>query len=542
MTGGKIGEVSNSRLAADRWGSRPGFIIGQRYEVMRLVRQEPYGEVWLVNDQLLDVEVGLKILSINDPYFNRNLEYYRAEAAAGLRLNQPQILGVHHLDETSDCIYLVQEPFEGATLLDLLGSHERLSVPDALYFIEVLGKGLVLAHKRGIIHQNFNPLNVLVSATEGVKLANFAFPPEVKNSTQPCELKAYIPPEVIRGQSPTPASNLFSLVVLSYRMLAGVLPYPLTQNQSLPYHLDNRPEELEKIPTALQPVFTICLAAEPDKRFQNLAEFLIWLNRSRELLGGEAELRITLSEPVSPPDRLRPLTTSSETRISETRGETETEKKSISRAVKTAIYHKIQEFYPKLKNICQKSWHNSKALLDQGWVKVQEFYQVKILQDKKLVNKLGLGSALIALLLVIYFVIWGLSGGINFMSSGSPQKPASDSTVAVKSPAARLAPEPASPPGKAGRAGAATPAATAKTETIYRLLVATYQSPKYALKLVGNLQKQGYRAYIRKQPGRHLTFYQVWLPPFPTEAQAQDAAAFVKANYDLIPKLVKIKP
>ncbi|MDD3579992.1 MAG: protein kinase [Desulfobacca sp.] len=515
---------------------RPGFIIGQRYEVIRLVRQEPYGEVWLVNDQLLDVEVGLKVLSIDDPHFNRNLEYYRAEAAAGLRLNQPQILGVHHLDETSDCIYLVQEPFEGATLLDSLGSHERLSVPDALYFIEVLGKGLVLAHKRGIIHQNFNPLNVLVSATEGVKLANFAFPPEGKNSSQPRELKAYIPPEVIRGQSPTPASNLFSLGVLSYRMLAGVLPYPLTQNQSLPYQLDNRPEELDKIPTALQPVFTLCLAAEPGKRFQNLAEFLIWLNRSRELLGGEAELRIT------PSDRVRPLTTSSETGISESQGESEPEKKRISRAAQTAIYHKFQELYPKLKNICQKSWDNSKVLLDQGWAKVKEFYQVKILQDPKLVNKLGLGAGVIALLLVIYFVIWGVSGGINFMSPESPQKAASDSTVAVKSPAARLAPEPAAPPGKAGQSGATTPAATAKTETNYRLLVATYQSPKYALKLVGNLQKQGYRAYIRKEPGRNLTFYQVWLPPFPTEAQAQDAADFLKANYNLVPKIVKVKP
>ncbi|MBW1917995.1 MAG: protein kinase [Deltaproteobacteria bacterium] len=531
---------------------QPGFIIGHRYEVIRRLRRESYGDVWLVHDQLLDVEVGLKILPTDTPQLNRHLEYYRAEAAGGFKLNQPQILGVHHLDETPDCIYLVQEPFEGTTLLALLGSHERLTVPDALYFIEVLGKGLVLAHKQGLIHQNFNPLNVLVSATAGVKIANFAFPPDHPNLEQPEELTAYIPPEVIRGENPTPASNLFSLGVLGYRMLAGILPFPLARGEVFPYQVANGPMELARIPSALQPLFTLSLAENPSKRFQSVAEFLIWLSRSRELLGSEVEYKRGVLETVPPPgggkEQEQPPALGLETAPAEPLIQAEPEKGQAVKAALAAINLKLTHLYPKLKNISQHIGHKTKELLAQGgdklrqgWNKLWEFYKGRSLKDKKIIYGLGLGSALVALVLVAYFIILGLTSEVDTLGTPSPSKSVSTSPDPVKSPAARLATAPSSSR-QTSRPDQAESATPSKSEAKYRLLVATYKSPKYALRLLRNLDNQGYKAYIRKEPGGKHIFYQVWLASMPTQAQAQAAADSIKAKYGVVPKVVKIKP
>ncbi|MFP3868572.1 MAG: protein kinase domain-containing protein [Desulfobacteraceae bacterium] len=543
-----------------------GFIIGHRYEVIRPVRQEPYGEVLLVHDQLLGVEVGLKILPADESRLNRYLEYYRAEAAGGLKLNQPHILGVHHLDETPECIYLVQEPFEGTTLLALLGTHERLTVPDALYFIEVLGKGLVLAHKQGIIHQNFSPLNVLVSATAGVKIANFAFPPDYENLQQPEELQAYIPPEVIQGGEPTPASNLFSLGVLSYRMLAGILPFPLVCGEALPYQLAGGPRELDKIPSALQPLFTLCLHENPSKRIQTVAEFLIWLSRTRELLGSEAEPKTSALETAPPPvpeGRQKPPAPQLETGPPELRQQSKPEFVKTVQAALAAIYLKLSSFYPKLKNIGQDIGHKGKKLLDQGGAKLQlmwnklqqggnklwEFYKGRPLQDRKIIYGLGLGSALAALILVIYFAVSGPFERVEAPAKraatpATPSPPDSASTplAPIKSPPARVAiPPPSSRPGETSRPDQTESATPEKPQVQYRLLVATYQSPKYALRLLRNLDEEGYKAYIRKEPGRNHIFYQVWLRPFPTQTQAEGTANSIKSKYGVVPKVVKQK-
>lgn len=275
-------------------------VIGHRYKIIRLLRKEPFGDVILARDQVLDAEIGLKLLLNESPGFENALEHFRMEAVLGLKLHHTQILGLHHLDETAEGVFLIQEPFSGTTLLDLLGRDDRLSTPDALYFIEVLGKGLAFAHNQGIIHQNFNPQNVLVSATEGVKIANFAFPWDDEAPDTLKELKAYIPPEVLRGQKPTPASNLFSLAVLSYRMLVGSLPFPLTLDETFPYDISRATAQMEEIPPALRPLLSQCLDIKPANRFKSITEFLIWLNRSRESWSTEIDHVSLGSVPASP--------------------------------------------------------------------------------------------------------------------------------------------------------------------------------------------------------------------------------------------------
>ncbi len=259
-------------------------IIGPRYEILRPLRSEIHGEVWLARDQVLDVNVGLKFLANDQPEFGRFLEYYRREALWGLKMHHPQILGVHHLDEGADGVFLIQEPFVGNSLGDLFGQTEHLTMQDALYFIEVLAQGLAYGHKQGISHQNFNPRQVLVSATDGIKIINFAFPAESGEIAATPELRAYIPPEVWEGRQLLPASNLFSLGVMGYQMLTGIFPFPLRGEGSIPYQPGSTPDHFEAIPEALRPLFSRCLKADPERRFKSASEFLARLAVLREKL------------------------------------------------------------------------------------------------------------------------------------------------------------------------------------------------------------------------------------------------------------------
>lgn len=276
-----MNEFANSSLT-------PGTIIGQRYEILRPLRSEIHGEVWLARDQVLDVDVGLKYLANGWPEFGRFLEYYRREALWGLKMHHPQVLGVHHLDEGSDGVFLIQEPFIGNSLGDLFSHTEHLTLQDAVYFIEVLAQGLAYGHKQGISHQNFNPRQVLVSATDGIKIINFAFPAESGEIAATPELRAYIPPEVWEGRQIGPASNLFSLGVMGYQMLTGTFPFPLQGEGSIPYRLNSTPGKFEGIPEAFRPLFNRCLKADPEKRFKSAAEFLARLAVLREKLSPTA--------------------------------------------------------------------------------------------------------------------------------------------------------------------------------------------------------------------------------------------------------------
>jgi cell division septation protein DedD len=104
----------------------------------------------------------------------------------------------------------------------------------------------------------------------------------------------------LRGQKPTPASNLFSLAVLSYRMLVGSLPFPLTPDETFPYDISMATAQMEEIPPALRPLLSQCLDIKPANRFKSITEFLIWLSRSRESWSTEIDQVSLGSKSASP--------------------------------------------------------------------------------------------------------------------------------------------------------------------------------------------------------------------------------------------------
>ena len=172
----------------------PNEVIGQRYLIVRPLREEPWGGVWLAQDNLLRIEVGLKLLARDDPEWAATRDMFESEAVLGLKLRHPQILGVFYVGKAEKFLYLVEEPFPGVSLMAQLNQQKRFGMPQALDLLERLGEVLALAHQRGVVHQSLNPRNILL-VDEDVRVANFAFAPAYDDQPLHLELKAYAPPE-----------------------------------------------------------------------------------------------------------------------------------------------------------------------------------------------------------------------------------------------------------------------------------------------------------------------------------------------------------
>lgn len=494
-------------------------MIGQRYLIVRQLREEPWGGVWLAQDNILKTEVSLKLLARDAPEWAAARDMYEQAAILGLKLRHPQILGVFHVDKAEKFLYLVEEPFPGESLLTHWVRQERFSLPQALHLLELLTQTLAFAHQQGEVHQFLSPLNILLQG-EDLRLANFAFAPAYGDEPQHLELRAYAAPEVIHGDRLTPAANVFSLGVLGFRLVAGSLPYPLTFDEPFPYRLEYPPADLEEIPVPLQNVLLRCLAEDPDERLPHAGALTGQLRQARELMHG-------------------------------------VDKKSAAwgREKPRAGWQPLAQAGPQLKKV----WEHGRPHAQ----KVREAARSHFNALKQLPRRLlwGAGLAILTVALLIFAVKAGyqpaskpqpapvaapkpqpgtvaapaalppVGGGPPLMESGEAGAPGGPT------PATRLAAPPAS-----GPAQATAPAAPGSKDQRYLLVVATYNTMKQAEALQDRLRAKNHKAVVKIQKDGNKIHYQVRVGPFTGAKAAEDAANRLKTQEKITPKVVKLAP
>jgi len=485
-----------------------GEVIDQRYALVRQIREEPWGEVWLAQDRLLETEVGIKLLAREAPEGAAAQKIFEQEAIRALRLRHPQILGVFYLGKTDTVLYLVQEPFPGETLLARLTRKHRFTLPQALQLLEQTAQALALAHQQGIAHRSLSPLHILLEGEE-IRLANFAFPPADGDQAMHLELKAYDPPEVIHGDPPTAAGNVFSLGVLGFRLVAGSLPYPLTFDEPFPYRLETLPVDLEEIPLPLQNFLLQCLAVDPEQRFADAGAFLTQLRQVREQMRPGRQLFPPWEE--ERPPRMRQAA-----------------------AQAGALLGKLREA--------------GKPLGKKAGAGAQASWQILKAAPRRLWWGLGL---------VVLIIAVAMGGLKTARRAAAPPPPPAPATVAapVQLPAAGggpplveseapRAPAPAAKldvgPGPPAAATAAPPEAKAAGQERYLLLVATYAGQKQAQALLTRLKARNYRVRILRRTTAGKTLYQVQVGPITGAQAAEDAARNIKEQEKITPKVTKM--
>jgi eukaryotic-like serine/threonine-protein kinase len=213
-----------------------GDLLAGRYRVDARLGAGGMGTVWRAHDLRLDRDVAVKVLSpslAGDPVLT---ERFDREARALAAVASPHVIAIHDVvTSTGGDPFIVMELCPDGSLGDRLDAAGSLPVAEALRFLADAAEGLVALHARGILHRDVTPRNVLLSGGRA-KLGDLGLARSGATDERPSMTEltaagttvgtlAYLAPELLEGEPPSAASDVYGLGAVAYRTLAGVLPH-----------------------------------------------------------------------------------------------------------------------------------------------------------------------------------------------------------------------------------------------------------------------------------------------------------------------------
>ena len=256
-------------------------ILNGRYEIIRPIGFGGMAEVYLAHDRLLDRNVAIKML--RDQFIKDKdlLEQFRREAKSAARLIHPYIINIYDVVSDGDDQYIVMEYVEGVTLKEYLQEH-RLTLNAALEIAVRLADALQHAHSRNIIHCDIKPQNILIDKNLNPKIADFGIAKMISSQTMVYSSSVmgsvhYISPEQAAGENVTACSDVYSLGVVLFEMLTGVVPFTGDTAVAVAMMHAEKPvprlsEYMDEVPDGLQQILDKALAKRCCDRYQNAGE------------------------------------------------------------------------------------------------------------------------------------------------------------------------------------------------------------------------------------------------------------------------------
>jgi predicted Ser/Thr protein kinase len=260
--------------------------LGTAFEVRRLLGRGGFGEVWEAYDVRLSRSVAVKVLRPELATSSAYRRRFHREARSVARMRHSGIVPIYHIGETSSLMYFIMPLVEGITLKTALDREGRLGPEEATRILAEAAEALREAHRRGIVHRDLKPENVMLEGPERrVLLMDFGIAQtedvdrEITGGGLVLGSPEYMSPEqAIGGRLLDGRSDIYSLGVMGYRMLAGRLPFVApTVREILTQHVLTPPERLADcapVPPHLSDVVMRCLAKHPEERWQSVDELL----------------------------------------------------------------------------------------------------------------------------------------------------------------------------------------------------------------------------------------------------------------------------
>jgi serine/threonine protein kinase len=289
-----------------------GELIAGRYELEKLVGSGGMSNVFRAHDRLLERTVALKILHEQYTRDDDYVERFRREARAVAQLTHPNIVTVIDRGEQDGRQFIVFEFVEGENLKEVI-AHGQVPVREAVGLALQVARALSFAHRRGLVHRDVKPQNVLLNEDGQAKVTDFGIARslDVQGVTQTGTVLGtsdYIAPEQARGQKVDPKTDMYSLGAVLYELLTGDVPFAGDNfvavamrhvNEPAPSVLEHRPD----CPVRLDLAVRRAMAKDPADRFESMDDFASELETCLAEVDGRTDEGATMIVPAARPRR-----------------------------------------------------------------------------------------------------------------------------------------------------------------------------------------------------------------------------------------------
>ena len=269
-----------------------GHILDNRYKILEQVGNGGMASVYKAQDILLDRIVAVKVLHAKYANDHDFVVRFRQEAQAAAKLSHPNIVNIYDVGYDENVHYIVMEYVRGETLKEYIEKHGHLPINTSIQITFDIGEALENAHNNGIVHCDIKPHNILVTEAGRIKVADFgiarAINSGVNDETEQAVMGSvhYFSPEQASGGKIDERTDIYSLGVVMYEMMTGVVPFQgdTALDVALQHVQDDIPLPTKynrRIPRLVEQVILKAMAKNPDDRFQSIGEMMSELRLSQ---------------------------------------------------------------------------------------------------------------------------------------------------------------------------------------------------------------------------------------------------------------------
>jgi serine/threonine-protein kinase len=265
-------------------------LVDGRYRVLRRIGSGGMADVYCAEDTHLGRRVAIKVLHRRFAQDQEFVERFRREAKSAAGLSHPNVVGVFDRGEHQGTYYIAMEFLEGQTLKDIVTAEAPLPQERAIELGLQILQAAGFAHSHGVIHRDFKPHNVIVDELGHAKVTDFgiarAGASEMTETGSIMGTAQYLSPEQAQGHAVTSTSDIYSIGVMLYELLAGRLPFDGDSAVAVALkHLSEQPVPISQwrpdIHPALEAVVMAALAKDPAQRWQSAEDFAAGLEAAR---------------------------------------------------------------------------------------------------------------------------------------------------------------------------------------------------------------------------------------------------------------------
>jgi beta-lactam-binding protein with PASTA domain/tRNA A-37 threonylcarbamoyl transferase component Bud32 len=271
----------------------PGTIIDGRYKVLERIGSGGMAEVYLAEDQLLGRQLAVKVLYRHFAEDQEFVERFRREASSAAGLSHPNIVGIFDRGEWNGTYYIAMEYVPGRSLKTIVREQGALDPATAIDIAVQILRAARSAHKRGVIHRDLKPHNVILDEEGRARVTDFgiarAGASDMTMTGSIMGTAQYLSPEQAQGHTVSETSDLYSIGIILYELLTGVIPFEGETAVAIAFKQVSAeprpPSQLNPaLPPSLDTIVLRALAKDPAARYASAEEFIAALQHERQAL------------------------------------------------------------------------------------------------------------------------------------------------------------------------------------------------------------------------------------------------------------------